>query len=159
MSDEDPRGALVYSSAIRGLDQQADSLESLHGRAGILLSSASVTTLFLASIAIGEGEGLGLYTWPATIMFGGVLAFCVLILLPTGKWRFRPYATKLLTVTLDADPPPSLTKMHHDLSEQMAKWSEDNQKKLDRRSVFFSCACIAFALETGLWTTDLVMRG
>jgi hypothetical protein len=51
---EDPRVALLYSEAIRTLDQQQAVVESIRGRSGILLSAAAITTSFLAGVALGD---------------------------------------------------------------------------------------------------------
>jgi hypothetical protein len=156
MADEDPRGAIVYASAVRTIGQQEGVLESIRGRAGILLSAAAIATSFLVGLAIREGEGLGLWTGAASVAFGLVVAACLSILLPTADWWFRANGRKLVEGYLDADPPISLVDMHHALSLEMEEWSQKNKDKLDSMFQRFSFACIFLAVEIGLWIAHLV---
>jgi hypothetical protein len=106
-----------------------------------------------------RAEGLGLWTALASVAFAAVVGLCLAILLPTRGWTFRFNADKLVTNCLDHHPPPPLTKMHRDLSRQMERWSQDNNDKLVTVFRCFWSACIILALEVGLWTADLVLRG
>ena len=129
---DDPRGALVYAEATRSLDQQEALLENIQARAGTLLSAASIA----------------------------MVAICVTLLAPRGRWAFRFEVGLLVKNCLDADPPPPppLAQIHHDLSEQMDGWIRRNEKKLERMLWWFRWAGIALGIEVAFWIADLITR-
>jgi hypothetical protein len=63
MGDEDARFELLYSEAVRTLEQQQALVESVRARTGILLSAASIVTSFFAGIALAGGKCLAIL-WP-----------------------------------------------------------------------------------------------
>jgi hypothetical protein len=159
MNEDDPRGALVYAEATRTLDLQEALLENVQGRSATLLSAASIATLFLAGLAIREREGLTVLAAFAATAFIFVVAVCVWLLVPGGRWIFRFEGSLLVQNCLDADPPPTLAKMHRDLSKQMDRWAVVNEKKLDTMLRWFTWASVALGVEAALWIANLVWRG
>jgi hypothetical protein len=83
--DNDLRGALVYTEAIRALDTQAALLENIQSRAGTLLSAASIATSFFAALTIQEGDRLTVLTGLASLSFITAGAVCVSLLAPRGR--------------------------------------------------------------------------
>src|SRR5438552_15870446 len=157
---DDPRGALVYAEATRSLDQQEALLENIQARAGTLLSAASIATSFFAALAIRRHHGLTLLTGCATGASIAMVAICVTLLAPRGRWAFRFEVGLLVKNCLDADPPPPppLAQIHHDLSEQMDGWIRRNEKKLERMLWWFRWAAIALGSEVAFWIADLITR-
>lgn len=96
MPDEDPRAALVYTEAIRALEQQSGVVESVRARAGTFLSAASIATAFLAGLSIRDGEGLALWSGLATDTFVAIITLCVMILWPRREWKFSSSARVLV---------------------------------------------------------------
>jgi hypothetical protein len=159
MGDEnDSRGAIVYAEATRVLDQQLASLSNIQDRAGILLSAASIAASFFAALAIRQGEALTIWAWLAIGAFLAVAVGCVWLLLPRGLWTFRFNVGALVENCLEADPPPTLAKMHHDLSKQMHQWDGENRERLYNMMRVFRAAGIALGFEVAFWITDLLWR-
>lgn len=156
MDDNDPRGALVFAEATRVLDGQLASLANIQDRAGILLSAASISTSFFAALALREGGKLTVLNWLAVVAFLVVVVACVALLVPLGLWTFRFNVKALVKNCLDADPPPSLLKMHRDLSKQMDRWQGANKKKLYRMLKMFRVADVALGVEVAFWMGDLL---
>jgi hypothetical protein len=153
--DGDPRGALVYAEATRVLDGQLASLANIQDRAGILLSAASISTSFLAALALRESDRLSTLNWFAVAAFLVVVVVCVALLAPIGRWTFRFNVKALVQNCLEANPPPSLAKMHHDLSIQMDRWNVANGKKLYMMLKSFQVAGLALGVEVAFWIADL----
>jgi hypothetical protein len=84
---------------------------------------------------------------------------CVALLVPLGLWTFRFNVQALVENCLEANPPPSLAKMHHDLSRQMDSWDRANRKKLYRMLKSFRLAGVALGIEVAFWIADLLWRG
>ncbi len=156
--ESDPRGELVYAEAIRALDQQVASLADIRDRAGILLSAASIATSFFAALVIRKGEGLMVLAGFAIAAFLFVVAVCVTLLAPRGHWAFRFEVSALVKNCLEAKPPPSLARMHHDLSKQMDESANENEAKLNRMLKWFRWAGVGLGIEVAFWIADLIWR-
>src|SRR5207249_3081647 len=92
---------LIYREALRALDQQQSVLESMRTRAGTLLSAAAIATAFFSGISVNNTKGLGGWGWGATASFVGVLACCLVILLPTKGWWFKSGPATLASTYLE----------------------------------------------------------
>lgn len=79
----DPLYRVAYEEAIRALSLQQEVIESIRGRAGLLLSAASITTSFLGAQALDGGRS-GLVAWLALSIFVGVAV---------GRWEFSGRAS------------------------------------------------------------------
>jgi hypothetical protein len=84
-ADDDPRVALVYQEALRGLLQQQAAVESLHNRAGTLIFAASFASSLLGGRALTDG--LGAWDWLAVVLLFGIGALTV-VLLEILAWLF-----------------------------------------------------------------------
>jgi hypothetical protein len=158
--DDDPRAALIYESAVRTLDQQASLLANIQTRAGTLLTAASIATLFLAGLAIEEGEGLTVFSGIASALFLVVVGSCVWILTPTKGWRFRFEADRLVFHIIDAEQRQmTLADVHRDLALQKEKWAGTNEKKLNTLALWLRSAALALGIEVILWIADLLWGG
>jgi hypothetical protein len=111
VNDEDRRTTLLYASAVRGLDQQCATVESVRVRAGILLSAASIATSFLASLVIDpNNRHLDFLGWIAAGCFIVLVGLCLAILWPSRDWTFRANSKKLVRDYIDSDPPATLPR-------------------------------------------------
>ena len=153
MLDEDPRAALIYAEAVRALEQQSGVVESVRGRAGTLLSAASIATAFLAGLAIKENEGLALWSGLATVTFVGILALCIMILWPRREWKFSSSARVLARSYLTDDV--TLALAQKDLALWSERWYDANAKKLRWLFAWFEIACALLGLEIAFWLFDL----
>lgn len=80
--------AFAYSESVRSLSQQANVLDNIRTRAGLVITAANVVTALLAAPAI-QSSGLTLGGVLAFIAFAVVGALSVLILVPQKGWNFR----------------------------------------------------------------------
>lgn len=77
---------VAYDEAVRVLSEQQAAIESVRGRAGLLLSAAAVTTSFLGSQAMQRSDP-GVCFWLALLCFVAVAATSLAILWPR-DWEF-----------------------------------------------------------------------
>jgi hypothetical protein len=150
----DPRHGLVYSEAVRTLEQQQAVVESLRSRAGTLLSAASIATSFLAGIAL-SGRRLDGWGWAATGSFVGLVGLCLAILWPTRRWIFRFNSKKLIRDYVEADPPATLSEMQRDLAIHMENWADVNSWKLRWLFSYFQAASLFLGAEVVFWIVGL----
>jgi hypothetical protein len=155
--EEDPRAALIYEAAVRALDQQASLLANLQGRAATLLTAASLVTVTLVGLAIEDGDDLSRLSWGAIASFLLVVGICVGVLFPTTGWKFRMDAHKYIKHVLDADPQPSLSQTHRDVSLHMDAWATNNETKLGRLMTALVLASLALAFEVAFWILELAL--
>jgi hypothetical protein len=80
-ADKDIPYKLAYEEAVRALSQQQGIIDSFRTRAGLLLSTAAITTSFLGAQALDNG-GSGLATWFALASFTGAAVVSLGILWP-----------------------------------------------------------------------------
>jgi hypothetical protein len=66
-ADKEFQYRIAYDEAVRAPSQQQNTIESLRTRAGLLLSSAAITTSFLGAQALNEG-GPAIPTWIAGVL-------------------------------------------------------------------------------------------
>jgi hypothetical protein len=83
---DDPRVALIYGEALRGLQQQQAGVESLNNRAGTLIVAASFASSLLGSEALGDG--LNAWDWIALFLLLAIGALAVLMLWPYYAFSF-----------------------------------------------------------------------
>jgi hypothetical protein len=155
MGDEDARFELLYSEAVRTLEQQQALVESVRARTGILLSAASIVTSFFAGIALAGGKRLDAPTWAAAFCFVAAGALCLAILWPEWSWTFRFNPKKLVRDYIEADPPATLDEMRLDLSLHVENWAEKNGIKMRWLFRCFEAASILLGAEVVLWMVDL----
>ena len=159
MLDEDPRTALLYEAAIRTLDQQALTVESVRVRASVLLSAAAIATSFLAGIVLDANKPqLDTLGWVAVGCFVLIVGLCLAILWPTREWKFRSNVKKLARDYVDSDPPATSSEMHRDLALHMENWAEVNAWKMRWLFYYFQAASILLGVEVVAWIADLWRR-
>jgi hypothetical protein len=150
VADPDPRLALVYHESVRKLDQQAEVLEALRGRTGLLLGAGSISTAFLAPAAT-QRAGWGTEAWIATgcLVLTALLVFT--ILWPYRGWRFSHKPTDMLHVYIDGPKPRSIDGMHRWLAVKNQSHFEDNRERLDDLHACFQGATVTLCVSIGCW--------
>ena len=82
---------LAYEAAVRAMDGQTATLESLRTRAATVLSAASLVTAFLGGLALAgptlsngqvQRQALDEWSWVAIAAFIGVVLLSLAILFP-----------------------------------------------------------------------------
>jgi hypothetical protein len=153
---EDPRIALVYEESVRAVVQQQNALDSLHTRAGLVLSAAAITSSLFASQVLRDGSPSCL-TWNALAAFVIVGFSALYVLWPRHGWRFSNSVPKLLSVWVD-DEDATIDLMRREVAEFNQGAFSDNSALLGRLYVSFQIASAALGIEVVLWLIDLGAR-
>jgi hypothetical protein len=122
----DTRLEIVMDEALRALDHQHTSLESLRGRATLLTTAAALVASFFGSPMIGGGD-LRWTSVVAVVSLIGVLACTLIICGPWWKWHFRSSAGALLGAT---DAGHSVDSMRRHLSKSFEDWHDRNEARI-----------------------------
>ena len=155
-ADKELQYRIAYDEAVRALSQQQTTIESLRTRAGLLLSSAAITTSFLGAQAL-DGGGPRVPTWLALTCFLGV-ATAVLAILWPHRLEFTANPKNVIDNYIETKEPLRTDEIHRDLSLHMQDSYGDNligQKQLATR---FRIAGVLLTLEVVLWLIDLASR-
>lgn len=155
-ADKELQYRIAYDEAVRALSQQQATIEGLRSRAGLLLSSAAITTSFLGAQALAEG-GPGVPTSLALSCFLGV-ATAVLAILWPHRLEYTANPENVIESYIETEEPLRTTEIHRDLSLHMHDSYADNlvgQKQLATR---FRIAGVLLTLEVVLWLIDLAAR-
>lgn len=153
---EDRRIRLAYDESVRAIVQQQEALNSLHTRAGVVLSAAAVTSSLFATQILKHGSPTCL-SWNALAAFVVVGVAAVYVLWPRHGWRFSNDVTVLLSDWVDKED-SSIDAMQRQVAQfNQGAWA-NNQKMLGRIYDAFQVASIALGIEVVLWLIDLGTR-
>jgi hypothetical protein len=154
---EDPRLALIYQEAQRGLVQQRDAVESLHNRAGILIFAASFAGSLLGGRALSDG--LGVWDWAGAALLAGIGVLTVVLLWPYYNLSFRLDPEELLERYVDQDSPASVPTMQRELALAMkADWRR-NGRVVRRLREVFQVALVFLILDILAWLISIAGQG
>ena len=154
--EADPRLALAYDESIRGWALQSSVLDELRGRAGVLLSAASVASAFLGAIALEGMRKFSALSIAGTVAFGCVVLLCVYVLWPA-KWTFVHNAENVITTYVDKNE--SLDQLRKKMAIENTTQRIANKEKLDRRFIGFQIACLGLGVDVVLWLIDIGTKG
>jgi hypothetical protein len=146
---DDPRLAVVYQEALRGLLQQQAAVESLHNRAATLVFASSFVSSLLGSRALADG--LGAWDWLAVGLLLAIGALTVVLLWPYYdlSWRFDPQ--DLLDTYVDGQAPATMAGMHRELALRIkADWHR-NGRVVRRLREAFQLALVLLVLNILAW--------
>ena len=125
-NEDDPRLALVYQEALRGLLQQQAAVESLHNRAATLIFASSFASSLLGSRALADG--LGVWDWLAILLLLAIGALAVVLPWPYYNLSFRFDAQDLLDTYIDSRTPETTAGMYRDLALRIkADWHRNGR--------------------------------
>jgi hypothetical protein len=155
-TDDDPRLALVYQEALRGLLQQRAAVESLHNRAATLVFASSFASSLLGSRALADG--LGAWDWLAVGLLLAIGALTVVLLWPYYdlSWRFDPQ--DLLDTYVDGQAPATMAGMHRELALRIkADWHR-NGRVVRRLREAFQLALVLLVLNILAWLLSIAQQ-
>ena len=152
----DPRITLAYEESVRAVVQQQGSLDSLHTRAGLVLSAAAITSSLFATQVLRDGSPTCL-TWNALAAFVVVGVAALDTLWPRQGWRFSNSVPGLLSVWVDKDD-ATIDVMRREVAEFNQGAFSDNKDLLGRLYASFQVASAALGIEVVLWLIDLGTR-
>jgi hypothetical protein len=146
---EDPRIALVYQEALRGLLQQQAAVESLHNRAATLVFAASFASSLLGGRALADGIGFWDWTGVALLLAIGLLT--VYLLWPYYNLTFRFDAEELLADYVDGAAPQTMSGMHRSLALRIKDDWRRNGRIVRRLRIAFQLALVLLVAEIVVW--------
>ncbi len=144
---------VAYDEAARALSEQFALIDSFRSRAGLLLSAAALTTSFLGAQAL-QGNTLSPVAWMALACFVGVAVVSLAILWPR-RWEFSTSPDELVRDYIEAEEPPSLDRLHRNLSLYMHDSHSRNSKGLSHLAAQFQMASGLLTVEVVLWILSI----
>jgi hypothetical protein len=146
---------IAYDEAVRALSEQQAAIESVRGRAGLLLSAAAVTTSFLGAQAL-QGDRSGLFSWLALFSFVAVSAISLGILWPR-RWEFAVSPRGVIESFIGLGEIRQVEDLYRDLSLQMYRSCVENHRGLKRLAIFFQAASGLLTIEVVLWVAAITL--
>lgn len=140
---------VAYDEAVRALSEQQAAIESVRGRAGLLLSAATVTTSFLGAQAL-QGGSSGPFSWSALLSFVAVAATSLAILWPR-SWEFTANSRRVLESCNESAEDIHIEDLYRDLSLRMQSSYLENHLGLKHLAAFFQAASALLTIEVVLW--------
>lgn len=151
-----PQAALykvAYDEAVRALSEQEAAIESVRARAGLLLSAAAVTTSFLGSQALQDGD-LGPCSWLALLCFVAVAATSLAILWPR-NWEFTASSRGVVEGLNESAEKVRIEDLYRGLSLRMQASFSVNHHGLTELALLFQAASGLLTIEVVLWVTAI----
>jgi hypothetical protein len=148
---------LAYQEGLRGLAQQQATLTGLHARAGTLLAAASIVTVFLGELALGD-DGLTVLGWLAIMLFLAAAGAVVFVLKPRGPWHFRYSPADIIRNYVEDDPSAPLWVIHKQLAEHLERELTANDENMKPLLRALQLANLFLALEVAAWLVILMGR-
>ncbi|HST68028.1 MAG TPA: hypothetical protein VLI94_00030 [Solirubrobacterales bacterium] len=146
---------VAYDEAVRALAEQQAAIESFRGRAGLLLSSAAVTTSLLGAHAL-QGGGSSPISGLALAGFAGVAIASLAILWPR-RWEGAADPHDVIESYIESAEPAPIEKLHRDLSVHMRSSYLENREGLEELVVFFQIASLLLVIEIVLWLVAIAL--
>lgn len=140
---------IAYSEAVRALSEQHGVIDSFRTRAGLLLSSAAVTTSFLAGQAIHGGR-VGVFGWLALLTFAAVATLALAAIGPR-HWEIGAHPDETTDAYLDAERQDSAGDLHRAMTFRLRQAHLANRAALERLAVFLQMASSLLAAEVIIW--------
>lgn len=147
---------VAYDEAVRALSEQQAAIESFRGRAGLLLSTAAVTTSVLGAEAL-QGDGLDVVSWLALACFVAAAVTSLAILWPR-RWEVTASPQGLIELCIESAESAQIEDLHRDLSIQMHDSYLENQEGLEQLAIFFQMASGLLTIEVVLWISAVAAR-
>ena len=140
---------VLYEESVRTVDGQRELLEGARARAGTLLASAFVATVFFGTQAL-DRRPLGGLEWTAIGLFLVVVVSTLIVLTP---WRLQltHHPQSLIDYHLGMAPISSLADVYSDLAYWNGVNYDENGRKLEALLVVFAVACASLVAEVVLW--------
>jgi hypothetical protein len=145
---------LALDEAIRALEGQRVSLDELRSRAGILLSAALLIGALLGGPA-SQTKSLN-YVVAAAVLLAVAVAASLLILRPTGGWKFNVGTRALLRDYIESAKPSTIPELHRSLAWYMDDDYLENQRKMKWLYRVFSFASVLVVGETIMWLVAIL---
>jgi hypothetical protein len=148
-ADKDILYRVAYEEAVRALAEQQAEIDSFRSRAGLLLSSAAITTSFLGAQSF-DGGSLTATSWLALLAFVGAAAIALAILWPH-PWELSADSREVVETYIEGEKSALIDELHRDLSIHMHKSYAENRVGVEVLATLFQIASGLLTLEVVLW--------
>lgn len=148
---------VAYEEAVRALSLQQEVIESIRGRAGLLLSAASITTSFLGAQALDGGDS-GPASWLALSIFVAVAVVALAILWPR-DWELSANPSELIRSYIETDESTAIEALHRDLSLFMHNSYVENRRGLGSLATRLQVASALLTIDVILWIIAIATAG
>ena len=161
MDEETQAYEVVYREAIRALDLQRSSFDSLRARVGFLLSAATIATSFLGGLALRDKSDLG--SWIAIGLFVAFGAVSLRLLWPRLEGAEGFSATPSLVIGEYLEPDEGEARELSVIYRDLALFAEEahdfnRDKHLKPLTNYFRIAISLLTAEIVAWVVDLAIR-
>ena len=148
-ADKDILYRVAYEEAVRALAEQQAEIDSFRSRAGLLLSSAAITTSFFGANSFDGGD-LTAPSWLALAAFVGAAAISLVILWPH-PWQLTASSRDVVDTYIEGERPAAVDELHRDLSIHMHKSYVENRAGALRLAALLQVARWLLTLEVVFW--------
>jgi hypothetical protein len=140
---------IAYAEAVRALSEQHAVVESIRTRAGLTLSSAAVTTSFLAGQAIRGGR-IGVFGWLALVAFATVAMLGLAALRPR-RWEVGTLPNDAIGTSAGASSQVTPCELHEILRFDLVRAYKRNRNAAERLAILLQLASLLLSAEVVLW--------
>lgn len=147
---------VAYDEAVRALSELQAAIESVRARAGLLLSTAAVTTSFLGAQGLQGGRS-NFLAWLAMTCFVAVAATCLSILLPR-RWEFAVSSTWLVESCGESAGEVEIDDLYRGLAIRMRGSFSVNHQGLAGLALLFQAASGLLTIEVVAWIVTIALH-
>jgi len=140
---------VAHEEAVRALSEQQAEIDSFRTRAGLLFSSAMITTSFLVARSFGVDD-TSLISWLSLIAFAGVAITSLAVLWPH-SWELSANPRDVLEPYIRGKEPTPVDKLHRELSLHMHSSYVENRAGIFQLTVLLQIASALLTLEVVFW--------
>lgn len=140
---------IAYAEAVQALAEQHQSIDSVRTQAGLLLSSAAVTTSFLAGQAIHGGR-VNLFAWLALVDFAAIAVLVITALQPH-RWELSAFPDDPIGSDRVAEYGATAVELYETLTVRLRRSRSKNRDALEYLIVLLQVAGSLLAMEVVLW--------
>jgi hypothetical protein len=144
---------VAYDEAVRALSEQQGAIDNLRARAGLIFSTAAITTSFLGAQAL-RGAGLSFYSWLALLSFLAMAATSLATLWPR-KWEGAANPRQVIETYIESEEAMSLEDLHRDLSLHMSHSYLENHEGHEQLALFLRIGSGFLTLEVFFWVVAI----
>jgi hypothetical protein len=155
-ADKDILYRVAYDEAVRALVEQQAEIDSFRNRAGLLLSSAALTTSFLGAQSF-NGDSLTATSWLALLAFVGAAATALAILWPH-PWELSSSPREVIEPYIRGEEPVPLEELHRELSLHMHNSYTENRAGLEQLAFFLQVGSGLLTLEVLFWIITIAIN-
>lgn len=148
-ADKDLLYRVAYDEAVRALAEQQAEIDSFRNRAGLLLSSAAITTSFLGAQSF-DGDSLTATSWLALLAFIGAAAISLAILWPR-PWELTANPRDVIEPYLREEESVPIDELHSELSFHMHSSFVENRAGVQHLALLLQIASGLLVLEVDFW--------